>query len=62
MDKARFNEPIPEEDFTFRGLGLKVGSKVLDMSVSPTTEYFFRQGDFAASDVVKGIVPGANTR
>ncbi len=62
VDKARFNEPIPEEDFTFRGLGLKVGSKVLDMSVSPPAEYFFQPGDGAAGDVARGLVPGASAR
>ena len=62
MNKARFNEPIPEEDFTFRGLGLKVASKVLDLCVSPPAEYFFQPGDVEASDVARGIVPGASAR
>jgi RNA polymerase sigma factor (sigma-70 family) len=62
VDKARFNEPIPEKDFTFRGLGLKVGSKVHDMSVSPPREYFFQPGDVAASDVALGIAPRAGAR
>lgn len=56
VQQARFNEAIPEETFTFVGLGLKPGTPVIDMRVTPHVRYVFCPSAKDAEAVVEGVV------
>jgi len=59
IDEAHFNESVPEEKFTFGGLGLKPGSAVYDARVSPNVRYVYQPGAQSLDAVAEGVVPPA---